>query len=152
MGRETHASPSARQMRSAQRSALVTGAGRGIGRGIALALAEAGWAVVINYRANVATANETAELAREAGGETLVVQADVGAAADRARLVEAALERFGRIDLLVNNAGMGPRTRLDILETDRGLLRRGDERKPERAFLPQPTRCAHDAGTAGSGR
>ncbi|MCY3901916.1 MAG: 3-ketoacyl-ACP reductase [Caldilineaceae bacterium] len=97
--------------------ALVTGAGRGIGRGIALALAEAGWAVVINYRGNAATANETAELAREAGGEALVVQADIGAAADRARLVEAALERFGRIDLLVNNAGMGPRTRLDILET-----------------------------------
>ena len=95
------------------RVGLVTGAGRGIGRGIALALAEAGWAVVINYRGNAATASETADLAREAGGDALVVQA----AADRARLVQATLKRFGRIDLLVNNAGMGPRTRLDILET-----------------------------------
>ena len=99
------------------RVALVTGAGRGIGRGIALALAEAGWAVVINYRGNAATANETADLVREAGCDALVVQADIGAAADRARLVQAALERFGRIDLLVNNAGMAPRTRMDILET-----------------------------------
>jgi NAD(P)-dependent dehydrogenase (short-subunit alcohol dehydrogenase family) len=97
--------------------ALVTGAGRGIGRGIALALAEAGWAVVINYRGNAATASETAGLVREAGGDPLVVQADIGSAADRARLVQAALEQFGRIDLLVNNAGMGPRTRMDILET-----------------------------------
>ena len=99
------------------RVALVTGAGRGIGRGIALALAERGWSLVINYRGNAATANETAGLVREAGGAALVVQADIGAAADRARLVQAALEQFGRIDLLVNNAGMGPRTRMDILET-----------------------------------
>ena len=117
MTKVTHASPSTQQMRSAQRSALVTGAGRGIGRGIALALAQAGWAVVINYRGNAATANETAELARKAGGDALVVQADIGVAADRARLVQAALERFAQIDLLVNNAGMAPRTRMDILET-----------------------------------
>ena len=132
MAKVTHASPGApfrprqvrehavgegEKMRSARRSALVTGAGRGIGRGIALALAEAGWAVVINYRGNAATANETAGLVTEAGGEALVVQADIGVAADRARLVQAALERFGQIDLLVNNAGMAPRTRMDILET-----------------------------------
>ena len=73
--------------------------------------------MVINYRGNAATANETADLVREAGCDALVVQADIGAAADRARLVQAALERFGRIDLLVNNAGMAPRTRMDILET-----------------------------------
>ena len=78
------------------RVGLVTGAGRGIGRGIALALAEAGWAVVINYRGNAATASETADLAREAGGDALVVQADIGAVADRARLVQATLKRFGR--------------------------------------------------------
>ena len=105
------------------KAALITGAGRGIGRGIALALATSskegapGWSVVINYRSNAAAAAQTAELVREAGSDALVVQADVGAAADRARLVQAAVERFGRIDLLVNNAGMGPRTRMDILET-----------------------------------
>ena len=97
--------------------ALVTGAGRGIGRGIALALAEREWSLVINYRGNAATASETAGMVREAGGGALVVQADIGSAADRSRLVQAALEQFGRIDLLVNNAGMGPRTRMDILET-----------------------------------
>ena len=113
MDNENQAARGARQTRAA----LVTGAGRGIGRGIALALAEAGWAVVINYRGNAETANRTADLARAAGGAALVVQADIGAAADRARLAQAALDRFGRIDLLVNNAGMAPRTRMDILET-----------------------------------
>ena len=111
MVREVHASSGAR------RSALVTGAGRGIGRGIALALAEAGWSVVINYRGNAAAAAGAAGLVTEAGGDALVVQADIGVAAQRARLVEAALERFGRIDLLVNNAGMAPRARMDILKT-----------------------------------
>lgn len=96
--------------------ALVTGAGRGIGRGIALALAQQGWAVVINYRGNEAAAQETAELARQAGGQALVVRANVAEPADRVRLVDDALAEFGRLDLLVNNAGMAPRQRTDILE------------------------------------
>ncbi len=100
------------------RVALVTGAGRGIGRGIALALAERGWAVVINYRSNAAAATETVRLAEEAGGRGLAVQADVADASDRERLVAETLERFGRIDLLINNAGIAPRQRLDILETN----------------------------------
>ncbi len=99
------------------RVAIVTGGSRGIGRGIVLGLAGKGWAVVVNYRGNAAAAQETAEQAEQAGGQALVVQADVGRAADRARLVEETTARFGRIDLLVNNAGMGPRVRLDILET-----------------------------------
>ncbi len=97
--------------------ALVSGAGRGIGRGIACALAETGWSVVVNYRSNAAAANRTAASVREAGGAALVAQADIGIACDRARLVQTTLDRFGRIDLLVNNAGMAPRQRRDILET-----------------------------------
>ena len=99
------------------RVALVTGGSRGIGRAVAVALAEAGWAVVINYRGNAAAAAETAAQVTAAGGAPLTVQADIGAAADRERLVATAVARFGRIDLLVNNAGMAPRQRLHLLET-----------------------------------
>ncbi|MBX3001702.1 MAG: 3-ketoacyl-ACP reductase [Caldilineaceae bacterium] len=97
--------------------AIVTGGSRGIGRGIVLALAARGWGVTVNYRGNAAAAQETADLVTEAGSEALIVQADIGAAEDRDRLVQATLDRFGRIDLLVNNAGMAPRVRTDILQT-----------------------------------
>jgi len=99
-----------------ERAALVTGAGRGIGRGIALGLAERGWAVVVNYRSDAEAATETARLVAQAGGRGAAVQADISDPADRARLVAGTLERFGRIDLLVNNAGIAPRQRVDILE------------------------------------
>ena len=98
------------------RVALVTGAGRGIGRGISLALAERGWAVVINYRGNAEAALETAQAVAAMGGRALLVQADVAQTADRERLLADSLAAFGRIDLLVNNAGMGPRQRVDLLE------------------------------------
>jgi NAD(P)-dependent dehydrogenase (short-subunit alcohol dehydrogenase family) len=97
--------------------AIVTGGGRGIGRGIALGLAEKGWSVVVNYRSNSQAADEAAMMVKEAGGQALVVQADIGSGADRQRLVQATLEQFGSIDLLVNNAGMAPRERLDLLNT-----------------------------------
>ena len=98
------------------RVALVTGAGRGIGRGISLALAERGWAVVINYRGNAEAALATAQAVEAAGGRALLVQADMGQAADRERLLADTMAAFGRIDLLVNNAGMGPRQRVDLLD------------------------------------
>jgi NAD(P)-dependent dehydrogenase (short-subunit alcohol dehydrogenase family) len=97
--------------------AIVTGAGRGIGRGIALALAERGWAVSLNYRSNAGAAAEAARLVENAGGQALVSQANIAEAAGRQRLVEETLNRFGRLDLLVNNAGMAPRQRTDLLET-----------------------------------
>jgi 3-oxoacyl-[acyl-carrier protein] reductase len=100
-----------------ERVALVTGAGRGIGRGIAVALAGQAWTVVINYRKDAAAATETLDLVQQAGGRGMALQADVAQASDRDRLVEETLARFGRIDLLVNNAGVAPRTRVDILET-----------------------------------
>lgn len=97
--------------------ALVTGAGRGIGRGIAERLAERGWAVAINYCRNAGAATATLKLVESAGVRGVTVQADVAVARDRERLVETVLTRFGRLDLLVNNAGIAPRQRLNILET-----------------------------------
>jgi NAD(P)-dependent dehydrogenase (short-subunit alcohol dehydrogenase family) len=96
--------------------ALVTGAGRGIGRGIALALAKHGWAVVINYRGNRSAAEDVVRIVNNMGRENRMVQADISQAADRQRLVAETLDNLGRLDLLVNNAGMAPRQRLDLLE------------------------------------
>jgi len=91
---------------NARKVALVTGASRGIGRGIALALARERWFVVVNYAGNASAADETLEQVRALGGDGVTVQADIASAADRARLVAAASETTGRIDLLVNNAGV----------------------------------------------
>lgn len=96
--------------------ALVTGAGRGIGRGIAIQLAQAGYDVVINYAGNAAAADECLALVRAAGGDGCTVRGDVAVALDRESLLRAALALTGRIDLLVNNAGVAPKVRADILE------------------------------------
>ncbi|MEA3345142.1 MAG: SDR family NAD(P)-dependent oxidoreductase [Chloroflexota bacterium] len=84
------------------RVALVTGSSRGIGRGIALALAERGWAMVVNYHSNAEAAAETVRSAERAGGHAIAVQADVAKDGDRKRLVEKTLGKFRRVDLLVN--------------------------------------------------
>ena len=96
--------------------AIVTGGSRGIGRGIALSLAEAGWRIVINYRSNDAAANETREEVEKLGGKGLVLQADMGEIDSFSKITDATLSEFGQIDLLVNNAGVGPRARVDMLE------------------------------------
>lgn len=97
-------------------SALVTGASRGIGRGIALELAKAGGRVAINYAGNAEAAAEALALVRAAGGDGFIVQGDVAVASDRERLVAETVARFGRIDLLVNNAGVAPKVRADLLD------------------------------------
>jgi 3-oxoacyl-[acyl-carrier protein] reductase len=115
---------------------IVTGAGRGLGRGVALELAAAGYSVVINYRGNAEAAQRTAEecaaaadaaTSRSVGLSTHpsdqagaarfpVVQGDVSVAADRERLVATTIAECGGITGLVNNAGIAPRERNDIVE------------------------------------
>jgi 3-oxoacyl-[acyl-carrier protein] reductase len=96
--------------------AIITGGGRGIGRGIVLALAQAGWQVAFSYRGNSEAAQATLNEVEALGVEGLAIQADVASGTDRARLINTVLEKFGGIDLLVNNAGMAPRQRVDLLE------------------------------------
>jgi len=96
--------------------AIVTGGSRGIGRGIVLALAQHGWSSVINYRGNLAAAEDTKKSVERLGETGECIQGDVAIKTDRERLVRDALARFGRIDLLVNNAGMGPRQRVDMIQ------------------------------------
>jgi NAD(P)-dependent dehydrogenase (short-subunit alcohol dehydrogenase family) len=92
---------------------LVTGASRGIGRGIALELASAGHTVAVHYNGNRDAALETVSAC--SGDGHAIFQANIGEAADRERLVEEVFAHFGRLDGLVNNAGIAPRRRDDIV-------------------------------------
>jgi len=102
--------------------ALITGASRGIGRGIALELAKIGYDLVINYASNLSAARETAtdsvagaaRQQREIRAE--ICQADIANNNDRRKLIEFTKDKFGRLDLLVNNAGVAPEVRADVLE------------------------------------
>lgn len=88
------------------KAAIVTGASRGIGRAIALALAEAGADVLVNYAGRPDAAEEVAQKIRETGRRARTCQADVAQTEEAAGLVNTALEQFGRVDILVNNAGV----------------------------------------------
>lgn len=86
--------------------AVVTGAAVGIGRAIAVAYGREGAEVVVNYSKSRPEAEKTATLVKQAGGEPLVIQADVAQDRQVRAMVAETLERFGRIDVLVNNAGI----------------------------------------------
>jgi len=88
------------------KSALVTGASRGIGAAVAVELAAAGAQVVVNYAGSEDAANEVVSTIRAAGGSALAVRADVSDPAACGTLVERTVEEFGRLDVLVNNAGI----------------------------------------------
>lgn len=102
--------------------AVITGSGRGIGRGISIELSRAGWTIVINDIGNPDPPHETLALVRANGSDGKIIMADITSADDRKRLVEDTLQTFGQIDLLVNNAGIGPRVRKDILEVEEQSL------------------------------
>ncbi len=102
--------------------ALITGASRGIGRAISMALSSIGYDLVINYASNqeaaVQTRTDTMQRAEQSGKSIRaeICQADISRGEDRARLIDFTREKFGRLDLLVNNAGIAPAVRADILE------------------------------------
>jgi NAD(P)-dependent dehydrogenase (short-subunit alcohol dehydrogenase family) len=99
---------------------LVTGASRGLGRGIAQALARDGKSVAVHYASNRVAADETVALCQEIATNPrqrfVAVGGNIGASVDRARIVTETLDTFGQIDALVNNAGIAPRQRADIVD------------------------------------
>lgn len=100
---------------------LVTGASRGLGRGIAQACARAGYSIGVHYSSNEAAAAETVRICQSAAASPeqrfVPVRGNIGAAADRAAILDAMVEAFGGIDALVNNAGIAPPVRADLTET-----------------------------------
>ncbi len=88
------------------RVALVTGGSRGIGQATVLRLAEAGASIVVNYKVHDQAAEETVCRARELGAEAIAVPADISHGGEARELAEVALRQFGRIDVLVANAGI----------------------------------------------
>ncbi|MBY5957969.1 3-ketoacyl-ACP reductase [Membranicola marinus] len=96
--------------------ALITGGSRGIGLGIAAALAEAGYHLVINGRRDKEKVMDVIESLEEKGAEVLYCQADIASQDDRSGIIDDIKSHFGRLDVLVNNAGVAPLERNDLLD------------------------------------
>jgi NAD(P)-dependent dehydrogenase (short-subunit alcohol dehydrogenase family) len=99
-----------------KRVAIVTGGSRGIGRGIAEALADSGFDLAINGVRDAAEVARVVDALTDRGVDVCYFRGDVSQAADREAIVDAVRRRFGRLDVLVNNAGVAPNVRADILE------------------------------------
>jgi NAD(P)-dependent dehydrogenase (short-subunit alcohol dehydrogenase family) len=99
------------------RVAIVTGASRGIGNAIAAKLAGEGYAIVAVGTSALEKVSANLQKIQQSGTRFAYVQADVSTDAGRQSIVNCAMEQFGRIDVLVNNAGVAPKVRMDILET-----------------------------------
>ncbi len=103
--------------------AIVTGGDSGIGKAIALELAKEGAAVTFNYHSNTEAASEVKQEIEKSGGKALSVQGNVASISDLENLVKQTVETFGRLDIMVNNAGMETRTSvLDSTEKDFDLV------------------------------
>lgn len=99
-----------------QKVAVVTGASRGIGNAVAVQLAREGYAVAASGTSDEDAVKEKLDKIREQQ-PFIYIKADISSKEDRQRMVDSVLSEFGRIDVLVNNAGVAPKTRMDILET-----------------------------------
>jgi NAD(P)-dependent dehydrogenase (short-subunit alcohol dehydrogenase family) len=98
--------------------AVVTGGGRGIGRGIVTELAAVGFSVVVNYRSDAGSARDCCREAEARGApRALAIQADIGDLQQGRALLQQSIDHMGRLDLWVNNAGIAPAARSDLLET-----------------------------------
>jgi 3-oxoacyl-[acyl-carrier protein] reductase len=91
---------------SARQVVIVTGASRGIGRAVAVRFGQDGAAVIVNYKGSEAAAQETVQAIEAAGGTATLAQGDVSQRDDAERLIETAIQQYGQIDVLVNNAGI----------------------------------------------
>lgn len=122
-------------MRLKDKVALITGSGHGIGRGIAMAYAREGAKVIVNdldRDPSIGHAEEAAKLIAEAGGDVEVVMGDASDTADMERVVKATVERFGRLDILVNNANPGRRDP----DASRAYLDQSEDQLYQGFFLP----------------
>lgn len=100
-----------------RKTALITGAARGIGNAIAVRLAEDGYAVAIMDIIDEEAASENLKKVRERCGDVIYVRGDITSRPSREETVRKVIDAFGRIDVLVNNAGTAPRVRADLLDT-----------------------------------
>ncbi|MCF8084045.1 MAG: 3-oxoacyl-ACP reductase FabG [Deltaproteobacteria bacterium] len=105
-------------MRLKDKVALVTGSSRGVGRAVALGFAKEGAKVVVNYTSNEKAADEVVDAIQSMGSEAVAVRADVAKKTEAEALVGAGIERFGRLDVLVNNAGFGRPAMMLKMEED----------------------------------
>ena len=135
-----------------KKTVIVTGASRGIGRAISLRLAADGFAVIAAARADAEKAADYIAELTAISPESVYVSADISCDADRKNLVDTAFSRYGRLDMLVNNAGVAPTERRDILEmTEESMQRLLDINLKGTFFLTQYAALqmlAHDCGEA----
>jgi len=99
-----------------EKVAFVTGSSRSIGKAIAIGLAKEGYALAINSRQSESAVQQTIEEVKSFGKPVIYLQGDIAQTRDRQRMITQLMKEFGRIDLLVNNAGVGPKVRNDLLE------------------------------------
>jgi 3-oxoacyl-[acyl-carrier protein] reductase len=131
-----------------KRVAIVTGASRGIGAAIAARLGAQAINVVVTYRQDWEGANKTAEKIQRLGGEAKVVAADVTQSKDVKRLFDEAAGRWGRLDIVVNNAGYAQHEQIPIAETSDELFDRTFASNARSAFLcmREAARLLHEGG------
>jgi glucose 1-dehydrogenase len=130
--------------------AIVTGGNSGIGKAVVLALAEAGANIVIDYVANEQATEDLEKQVAALGDQSIGVEADVSKVADLERLVKAAVDAFGRLDIMVNNAGI--ETRTSILDTTEAQYERVMEINLKSAFFGTQLAAKQMIAQGGGGR